>query len=286
MSSNILVAIKNISDLENNNLSDYFESYSAKIENVRQQIQYYLKDAISETSKSAKEKKPKDRYNRIFSYEGNKNSPPDLIIKNGDAFIIRKNQTFKGSLNLGNSPPKDCLTWNDPWIIKNCRKVDGGQWDKKDIFYVAYMVERSKIRYFYFVQGRCFIAEKEVYNQTIQNLKKIIKSYLKSKGLHTTLTSELGKINKIDPLEVTTLRIRDVWKIQNPIKIFSDIYKYTKNQEFTLTALMLKTKFESFPKKDIKNIMTDKLINIRDEKIKDPNNPTEIIDVKLIKRSW
>ena len=49
---------------------------------------------------------------------------------------------------------------------------------------------------------------------------------------------------------------------------------------------MLKTKFESFPKKDIKNIMTDKLINIRDEKIKDPNNPTEIIDVKLIKRSW
>ncbi|MEJ2280958.1 MAG: hypothetical protein P8X97_03450 [Candidatus Bathyarchaeota archaeon] len=59
MSSNILVAIKNISDLENNNLSDYFESYSAKIENVRQQIQYYLKDAISETSKSAKEKNQK-----------------------------------------------------------------------------------------------------------------------------------------------------------------------------------------------------------------------------------
>lgn len=286
MSSNILVAIKNISDLENNNLSDYFESYSTKIENVRQQIEYYLKDAISETLKSAQEKKPRDRYKRIFSYIGNKNSPPDLIIKNGDAFVIKKNQTLKASLNLGNSPPKDCLTWNDPWIIKNCRKVDGGQWDKKDIFYVAYMVERAKLRYLYFIQGRCFIAEKEVYNQTIQNLKKIIESHIKSKGLDTTLTSGLGKINKIDPLEVTTLRIRDVWKIKNPIKIFSDIYKYTKNQEFILIALMLKNKFESFPKKDTKKILTDKLIKIRDEKIKNPNNPTEIIDAKLIIRSW
>jgi len=36
-----------------------------------------------------------------------------------------------------------------------------------------------------------------------------------------------------------------------PLKVFSDIYSYDKNKDFTLIALMLKNKFDSFPKKDI-----------------------------------
>jgi hypothetical protein len=286
MSSNILNAIKNISDLKNNNLSNYFESYSTKIETTRQQIGYYLKDAISGTSKSSKEKKPKTRYKETFSYLGNKNSPPDFIIKDGDAFVIKKNQTVKSGLILGNSPPKDCLTWNDPWILKNCRKVDGGQWNKKDIFYVTCMIEKDKIKYLYFIQGQCLVADKEVYEKTILGLKKTIDSYLKSEGLEKPLTSGLGKINKLDPLGVTTLRIRDVWKIQNPIKIFSDIYEYNRKQEFTMIAIMLRNKFNSFPKKDIQKLLSDKLIEVKDEKIKNPNDPSEMIDAKLIIRSW
>ncbi len=286
MSSNILIAVKNISDLKNNNLSNYFESYSTKIETTRQQIGYYIKDAISRTSKSSKEKKLKIRYKETLSYIGNKNSPPDFIIKNGDAFIIKKNQTVKSGLILGNSPPKDSLNWNDPWILKNCRKVDGGQWNKKDIFYVTCMVEKDKIKYLYFIQGQCFIADKEVYKKKMQGLKKTIENYLKSEGMEKPLTSGLGKIDKLDPLGVTTLRIRDVWRIQNPIKIFSDLYEYDRNQKFTMVVIMLKNKFNSFPKKDVEKIVSDKLIEVKNEKIKNPNDPTEMIDVKLIIRSW
>ena len=99
-----------------------------------EQLEYYVKDAISGSFKSTKEEP--ERYKGIFSYLGNQNNPPDLIIKEGDAFEVKKIQSFKSSLALNNSPPKDQLICDDPRITSQCRSVDGGQWHSKEIFYV------------------------------------------------------------------------------------------------------------------------------------------------------
>jgi len=287
MSLNILTAIKNISDFKTNNMREYFKDYATtQIKTVRQEMEYYVKDAISGSFKSVKDKKPTDRYNGVFSYVGSKNKPPDMIIQGGDAVVIKTIMTYKGSLTINNYPPKDRLKWNDPWILKNCRELDGGQWNSKDIFYVIGWTEKRRMKYLNFIQGCCFIPEEEVYNKKIHGLKKNIYNYLESEGLEASSTIGLGKVNNMDPLGITNLRIKGVWSIMNPLKIFSDTFSYDKNKDFNLIALMLKNKFDSFPKKDIDAIVNDKQIEIKDVKIGNPNNPRKKIDAKLITTSW
>ena len=110
MSSNILTAIKNISDFKTNNIHDYFKEYATtQIKTRRQQIEYYVKDAISGSFKSANDKKATDRYRGVFSYLGNKSKPPDMILEGGDALVIKTTKTYKANLTLSNSPPKDRL---------------------------------------------------------------------------------------------------------------------------------------------------------------------------------
>ena len=286
MCPNLLTAIKNISDFKTNDLRNYFTTYAIRINAVGEQLEYYVKDAIRGSFKSAKAQKDTDRYKGIFSYLGNQNNPPDLIIKSGDAFEVKKIQTFKASLALNNSPPKDRLSCKDPRITSECRKVDGGQWRSKEIFYVIGWVEKGKIKYLYFVHGRCYAAEKEIYERRAVGLKRNIDNYFALEGLEATRTSELGRINRMDPLGITNFRIRGMWEIQNPIKVFSYVYNYNKRRDFSLAALMLKSKFDSFPKEDIDSLMADDQINLRDVEIKNPNNPAELIDAKLITLSW
>lgn len=287
MSPNILTAIKNISNFKTNNMGEYFKDYAGnKIKTARQQIEYYVKDAISGSFNSVKDKKPTDRYNGLFSYSGSKTQPPDMIIRGGDSLVIKTIKTYKGSFTINNSPPKDRLMWNDPWIIKNCRRIDGGQWTSKDLFYVIGWIEKRRMKYLNFIQGSCFLPEQKFYNKKTDDLKKNIYKFLESEGLEANRTIALGKVTNIDPLAITNLRIKAVWRIKNPLKIFSDTFSYDKKQEFTLIALMLKNKFDSFPKKDIDAIINDKQIEIKDVKIKNPNNPQKKIDAKLITASW
>ena len=287
MSPNILTAIKNISNFKTNNMTEYFKDYApSKIKTVREQTEYYVKDAISDSFNSVKDKKLADRYNGVFSYIGNKNQPPDMIIRSGDALVVKTVKTYKGSFTINNSPPKDRLMWNDSWIMKNCRRIDGGQWTSKDLFYVISWIEKRRMKYLIFIQGRCFIPEQKFYNKKIADLKKNIFNYLESEGLEANRTIALGKVTNIDPLAITNLRIKAVWRIKNPLKIFSDTFSYDKKQEFTLIALIFKNKFDSFPKNDIDAIMKDKQIEIKDVKIKNPNDPQNKVDAKLIIASW
>ena len=288
MSSNILTAIKQISDFKINQINEFSKKYTrTQINSVRKQIKYYVKDAISGSLKTEKEKKESEPDKRVFSYLGNKNNPPDMIIKDGDAFIIKIIQTYKSSLTFTNSPPKDHLNWNDPWILKNCRTVDGGQWTSKDIFYVTGWIEKGKIKYLYFLHGLCYAAKEEIYNQKIRGLKENIEKYLAAEGLEASkIVDGLGRINKIDPLGITDLRINGIWKTQNPLRVFSNTYNYDKKQDFMLIALMLKDKFDSFPKKHIDALTADSQIKLENVKIRNPNNPAKELDAKLVTLSW
>ena len=102
------------------------------------------------------------------------------------------------------------------------------------------------------------------------------------KGVQLSETRGIGKIKKVDPLGITLLRIRGMWHIDNPIKAFDYIANYNKEKEFTMFAIMKKSKYLSFPEKDRKQIEASKL-SISDIKIKDPNNPASRLDAKLIK---
>ena len=209
-----------------------------------------------------------------------------MIIQGGDAVVIKTIKTYRGSLTINNYPPKDRIMWNDPWIVKNCREIDGGQWNSKDVFYATGWIEKRRMKYLIFIQGSCFIPEEKVYNKKIQGLKKNIYDYVDSEGLEANRTISLAKVSNLDPLGITNLKIKGVWNIENPLRIFSNTFSYDQKQDFTLIPLVFKKRFDSFPKKDVDAIVNDNQIEIKDVKIKNPNNPQKKIQAKLITTSW
>ena len=98
-------------------------------------------------------------------------------------------------------------------------------------------------------------------------------------------TKELGRVNNVDPLGITYLRIRGMWHISNPISVFDYITEVELTNELTVNAIILKDKYESFPEESktrLERLISDNL-TIQNVRVKSPNNPANLLDAKLIK---
>ena len=281
MGNNIIKAITNIVNFGNYDLKDYASKSHIRINAVGEQLEFFVKDSIVNSFKVEKEKKEAE-YSKVFSWLGNQNHPPDIIIKNSDAFEIKKIENQKSSLALNSSPPKDKLLASDVRITKDCRDCEGNGWKEKELFYVIGHTKSSKLRYIFFIHGTCYAADHEVYHKVHDPIKKEVDSVLDSLGLQKGKTIEIGKVKKVDPLGITELRIRGMWQIQNPLKVYEDSCIISDKEKFHLFALLRKEKYESFPKEDISELENHPDIDVKDIKIKDPNNPAKLIEAKLI----
>ncbi|MBN1969897.1 MAG: NgoPII family restriction endonuclease [Candidatus Delongbacteria bacterium] len=120
--TNILDAICNIVDQGIFDLMKYKAKSSIRINTVGDLLENYIKDAICDTFFLDGQKKLKIQQD-ILSYGGNQNNPPDLIIRDGDAFEVKKIQSFKSSIALNSSYPKNKLYDTDSRISNECRDV-------------------------------------------------------------------------------------------------------------------------------------------------------------------
>ena len=281
MANNILSAINNIVSFKTYDLRSYALTYLIRINAVGEQLEFYIKDAIANSFKLPQDEK-EIVYAKVFSYLGNQNNPPDMIIKNSDAFEVKKIGSPRSSLALNSSPPKDQLLSSDIRITNTCRNCEANMWVEKDLFYVIGHAIRGKIKYLFFIHGRCYAADHTVYDKIHNPIKKEVDSIIDSLGFEKGRTVEIGKVKRVDPLGITELRIRGMWQIQNPLVVYKNFCKIEDNDKFHLFALMRKDKYDTFPKDDSKNLEANKDISIKDIKIKDPNNPAKIIEAKLI----
>jgi hypothetical protein len=286
ITNNILSAIANIVSFGSFDLKNYASTYLIRINAVGEQLEFYIKDAIA-NSLNLPHNKKEDSYSKVFSYLGNQNNPPDMIIKNGDAFEIKKIESPTSSLALNSSPPKDRLLSNDKRITNACRNCEANKWETKDLFYVVGHIRGGKIKYLFFIQGTCYAADHSVYDKVHDPIKKEVDSVIDSLGLEKGETVEIGKVKRVDPLGITELRIRGMWQIQNPLIVYKDLCKIEDKEKFHLFALMKKDKYDLFPEKDRKQLESISNVNfaINDIKIKSPNNPAKLLDAKLIKFS-
>lgn len=126
----------------------------------------------------------------------------------------------------------------------------------------------------WFVYGSCYAANPEVY----ERIKEKVSNGIEELGIELTDTNEIAKIKKVDLLGITDLRVRGMWSIQHPSKVFE--YITTKTDNPHIKALMPKEKFKSF-ENDIKNKIKAKC-EVKDVKIKNPNNPANLLDAVLI----
>ena len=281
MTNNVLRAILNIVAFGNNDLKSYASTYLNRINAVGEQLEFYLKDAIATSFKLPQAQKQLT-YSKVFSYLGNQNNPPDMIIKNSDAFEIKKIETAFASLALNSSPPKDKLRAEDIRITDSCRNCENLAWKEKDLFYVVGNAKGGVVKSLFFIQGTCYAADHKIYDKVHEPIKQEVDKVLDALGLEKGETVELGKVKKVDPLGITELRIRGMWSIENPLSVFEDICPLEDESNFSLFVLMRKDKYTSFSKEDTKELESNKSISLKDVKIRDPNNPSKLIEVKLI----
>ena len=285
LETNLLKAIKNIVSSRNNSIIAIYKSHT-RINSVGDALEYYIKDIFCNTLKSGIKEKEK-AYTNAFSYLGNQNNPPDFIIKKSDAIEVKKIEGRASSIALNSSYPKDKLHSDDRFIINACKNCESS-WSTKDYLYIIGTVVDSKLKLLWMLYGDCYAAEREVY----ERIRLVIKNGVSEiNGPSFSETNELGKVKKVDPLGITDLRIRGMWHIEHPVKVFDyldSLVNYNERDEFVLYTLMSKKKYMSFPKEDQDAIesLRKQGLSTEEVEIKDPNNPAKRIIAVLIKFSY
>jgi hypothetical protein len=276
---NLLNAFISINSFGSLDISAYSSKYLNRVNSVGEQLEYYVKDAIADSFTSAN----KDVvYNKAYSYLGNQNNPPDMIIRGGDAFEIKKINGRGAEIALNSSPPKDRLYSTDQRITSACVSCESG-WKVKELFYTVGQISSGKINQLLFVQGRCYAADKKIYENLHQGLKGEFEKVIKAKGVESGSTVELGRVNRVDPLGITELRVRGMWQIKNPLNFFEKELQGEEERRPFVGAIMLKRKYDDFPEKDRKRIQKMENVEIKQVRLKSPNNPADFLDGIIIK---
>lgn len=138
----------------------------------------------------------------------------------------------------------------------------------------------NELRYLWLVYGDCFCADKEVYEKIKTKIKEGVSVI---DGVTFTETKELGKVKRVDPLNITDLRIRGMWHIQNPHVVFSYLNCTDSTKDFQFFALMRKSKYDTFSELDKQSLLnlTASGLKTQNVKIKNPDNPAQLLDCVL-----
>lgn len=272
METNILKALKNISTVKSFSLPSHYGTAN-RMNNMGVALEYFVRDAFCGTFNLDSLAEKEKEYANYLSYIGNSNNPPDFIVRGGDAVEVKKIINARSGLALNSSYPKNKLHADNPLITDACRQCE--EWQTKDIIYTVGVVADEQIDSLWFVYGDCYAADKSVYEKT---RAKVIESVTEAPGIDFSDTNELGRVNRVDPLGITYLRIRGMWGIDNPSKVFE--YLNVGNKMPRVVALMRTEKYNSFSQDDKDALVSAEILDVE---IKNPDNPAQFIGAKLIK---
>lgn len=276
--TNILEAIYNIINQKDFEIKEFY-SGTNRANNMGDALENYIKDAFAGTFYVEDELERMKVFNQKFSWLGSKNNPPDIMIKNGDAIEVKKIQGAGSNLALNSSYPKANLNRESPMLIKECKNCE--DWTIKDMIYCVGHVNNTHLKSLWLIYGNIYAANHETY----QRIKSTISDGIKTiPNVVFSATKELGRVNQVDPLGITNLRIRGMWQIENPKKVYHYLHKSIDNN-FELVCIIPSNKYDSFPKESRQKLETlvEVGFSIENSQVKNPNNPAKLIDCKLIK---
>ena len=278
MRANILTAVINIVKNHNVNLQeDYIRANRAN--SMGDALEKYVVDSFANTISENDEIKRLQKVEQVFSYLGNDTNPPDAMLKYGAAIETKKIERRNSQLQLNSSSPKSKLYVNDPRIKQSAREAE--EWSEKDFIYSIGFVKNKQLKELALIDASVYCADKMVYQDIFEKIKEGISSI---PNVNFSPTQELGRVNKIDPLGITSLRIRGMWLLDNPFTVFEYIYTPVKDANFNLFALVSTQHFDNFNNKDELISLANNTANLSiiDVKVKNPNNPAQLISCKKI----
>lgn len=276
--TNILEAICNIATHQAFQIKAASEGKN-RVNNVGEALEIYIKEAFSGAFGIDNESEKLHYFNRAFSWLGNQNNPPDIMIRGGDAIEVKKIQGKNSDIALNSSYPKANIRSDSPMIVPACKNCES--WGTKDIIYCIGHTSGKEVHSLWLVYGTIYAAQHETY----QRIKSTISEGISAiPDVEFAETKELGRVNKVDPLGITNLRIRGMWHIQHPRKVFSYLYQ-ASGKRFELICIIPTEKFKTFPANSIARIweLNAQGLSIDDVNVKNPNNPADLIACKLIK---
>jgi hypothetical protein len=272
-----------VMNLVNNPVTKLVREYSSRnrANNAGDALEEYVKDLFAgsfnmdETSRLV-------RLSEAFSYLGNDSNPPDAMLKDGDAIEVKKIESDDASLALNSSYPKHVLRADSDMISKACRNAE--TWTKKDMLYVVGVVKKAELRHLAIVYGLDYCASELCY----AGLKNRIQDGVNSiEGVNFSRTKELGRVNRVDPLGITYLRVRGMWGIENPWKVFDYVYRRDLSKKFNFMCLINSKKWDQLPGAErlIVFSRSNPSLKVSSVKIKDPDNPARLNEAKLVQFS-
>lgn len=272
---NIINAIINLINNPITELVSHYQGHN-RANQTGDALEEYTKDLFANAFGLSPDEH-KQKLSEVFSYLGNNNNPPDAMLQNGDAIEVKKIESNNSALALNSSYPKAKLFVNSPMISTACRQAD--DWTEKDLLYVVGVVDNSNLKHLAMVYGEDYCASEECYLKIKSTIKTGVESIV---GVEFAETKELGRVNKVDPLGITYLRVRGMWGIENPWLVFDYIYQRNFDNAFNFMAIINEDKWNSLGNTaDLLALQNDNL-KITDVKIKNPNNPAKLKNAKLI----
>lgn len=279
--SNILKAIINLVNTPHYKLRETYQEIHNRANSMGDAFEEYIKDIFAGTYDVKDQSERLEKISEVFSYLGNNSNPPDAMLKNGDAIEVKKIEKNNAGLALNSSYPKHKLYSSSNMISVACKNAEN--WKEKDIIYAVGVVNDTNLLSLSFVYGLDYCASEETYTKIKSKIKDGVKCI---PGIEFAETKELGRVNKVDPLGITYLRVRGMWGIENPWTVFNYIYKRDINNTFNFFALINKDKYLEFSSED-RNYF-EKFIEEKEQlvltkvRIKDPDNPAKLKDAYLI----
>ena len=276
---NVINAIIEIVKSPQYKLREYSKSHN-RANAMGEALEEYVKDAFAGTIGEKDIESRNKKISEVFSYLGNQNNPPDSMLKDGgDAIEVKKIESANSALALNSSYPKAQLFSDSNMISKACRDCE--KWTVRDMIYATGIIEDNNLKSLAFVYGSEYCADKSVYEEIRTAIKNGV---IRIDGIEFAETNELGRVNRVDPLGITYLRVRGMWHIENPFVTFNYIYKRDEKKNFTLMAIISDKKAKSFDNFNELVELSKQVdaLNIEDKEIKDPNNPARLQKIKLI----
>ncbi|EGD71803.1 MAG: Type II site-specific deoxyribonuclease, partial [Candidatus Parvarchaeum acidiphilum ARMAN-4_'5-way FS'] len=254
-------------------------AYGTSINNWGAYLEDFIAAAFSGSLLINDIKKRQELKEKAFCYSGSQNLPPDLMLRNGGPAIeVKKHASDTGGLSLNSSPPRQTLRKEDKRIASAARTAE--YWEERKIIYAIGTIPGSNniIKSIQLVYGDCFAASHEFYDK----VEGIIREQLEGAGSESPVEkyegNELGRMNAVDPLKATYLRVRGMWEIKNPLRIFKEegIADYSLSKGFTLLAMAKKAEFGKLSKESPEALAKLKTYaDIKDIKIINPDNTAQ-----------
>lgn len=272
---NIINAIVN---LVNHQIVDVVSYYIGRnrANNAGDALEEYVKDLFADTFNMS-ETERLDRLNEVFSYLGNNSNPPDAMLRGGDAIEVKKIESNGSALALNSSCPKHKLKSDSAMISNACRAAE--EWTEKDMIYAVGVVNDDKLKHLSMVYGLDYCADEECYHRIKTTIKEGVEAI---PGVEFAETKELGHINRVDPLGITYMRVRGMWGIENPWRVFEYVYQRDFTKAFNFMCLINEKKWNTFYNTDLITSLNAPGFSIQDVRIKNPDNSAQLVNAKLI----